>query len=133
CHLLFAQLASVPSPSSFVLPPISQLPYLFSSFFSTSPAPTPIYTLSLHDALPISDRSRRTGHDVKGQWLTSILGGESPLGGRSLRVSIHHSDRPLPGQGSGHKDGGHCFRDPALGVQDRNDCAHNIHHTPKSP
>src|SRR5262249_57287228 len=30
--------------------------YLFVFFFSNDPAPTEIYTLSLHDALPISDR-----------------------------------------------------------------------------
>src|SRR5439155_26614542 len=33
----------------------SHLSHLFSFFFYTAPAPTEIYTLSLHDALPISD------------------------------------------------------------------------------
>src|SRR5207247_10796845 len=32
---------------------------LFSSFFFIDPAPTQIYTLSLHDALPISGEARR--------------------------------------------------------------------------
>src|SRR5207248_6103128 len=38
------------------LPPSYPLPIRFSPFFSfTTPAPSPIYTLSLHDALPISN------------------------------------------------------------------------------
>src|SRR5688572_33214084 len=35
-------------------------PVLLIVFFFTDPAPTQIYTLSLHDALPISPRSRRS-------------------------------------------------------------------------
>src|SRR5262245_63874837 len=45
---------AVPLPSTslfFVLHPLSSF---FFSFFFTDPAPTEIYTLSLHDALPIS-------------------------------------------------------------------------------
>src|SRR5205085_12258712 len=34
--------------------PVLHYPSLFSFFFSNAPAPTQIYTLSLHDALPIS-------------------------------------------------------------------------------
>src|SRR5690606_40672240 len=39
--------------SSYILSVLFLLPNLFNSFFSTRPAPTQIYTLSLHDALPI--------------------------------------------------------------------------------
>src|SRR5205807_10596186 len=44
--------------SSFVSLSIS-LPSLLSSFFFNDTAPTEIYTLSLHDALPIFPRQRR--------------------------------------------------------------------------
>src|SRR5439155_22541892 len=33
----------------------SRLPYIYISFFFNAPPPTEIYTLSLHDALPICD------------------------------------------------------------------------------
>src|SRR5438876_5287371 len=36
--------------------------FLFFFFFFNDTATTEIYTLSLHDALPISDGSRRQGH-----------------------------------------------------------------------
>src|SRR5438132_6682014 len=35
---------------------------LFSFFFFNPPAPTQIYTLSLHDALPISDHGHQARH-----------------------------------------------------------------------
>src|SRR5260370_36371693 len=38
--------------------------HLFSFFFFNDTATTEIYTLSLHDALPISATSRRTGASV---------------------------------------------------------------------
>src|SRR5207247_8888509 len=53
--------------------------FLFSSvlfFFSNTPATTKIYTLSLHDALPICERRR----------------GEVSLGGLGLEVRLFHRD-----------------------------------------
>src|SRR2546430_17279135 len=45
-------------------PPTSTLcPYTTLFFFFTDTATTEIYTLSLHDALPIYLRGRRPGHD----------------------------------------------------------------------
>src|SRR5260221_9460748 len=41
------------------------LPYLFFFFFNDT-ATTEIYTLSLHDALPISDADRPLVHDLRG-------------------------------------------------------------------
>src|SRR4051812_49609915 len=39
--------------------------YFFLSFFFNDPAPAEIYTLSLHDALPISDMDRPRGPDPR--------------------------------------------------------------------
>src|SRR5438045_7744296 len=46
---------------------------LFSSFFFTVPATTGIYTLSLHDALPIYPRRRATGALGKSHQLAAGL------------------------------------------------------------
>src|SRR5207248_9895600 len=56
CDIRQALGTLMPSSSSSTLPPL--LPD-FSSLFFNDTAPTDIYTLSLHDALPISHRRRR--------------------------------------------------------------------------
>src|SRR5689334_24704534 len=77
--------------------------YLFSSFFFNDTATPEIYTLSLHDALPISDRAVHdpaldeglddvgmvadevlAGHHEVGDQLAGVLGGQEDVGvGRS--------------------------------------------------
>src|SRR5438309_6909 len=44
--------------------PLSRPPPLSLFFFFNAPAPTEIYTLSLHDALPISTAARNRDHPV---------------------------------------------------------------------
>src|SRR5205823_12570182 len=67
--------------------------YLF--FFFTDPATTEIYTLSLHDALPISRASRRVGSGVSGASALGLLqnlprggaqSGADPLERRELQI-----------------------------------------------
>src|SRR5437879_10233012 len=41
------------------------LPFISSFFFFNAPPTTEIYTLSLHDALPIFAEERLRGHDVR--------------------------------------------------------------------
>src|SRR5947209_10470887 len=41
-----------------LLPCVTLFSMVFALFFFTAPPPTEIYTLSLHDALPISDATR---------------------------------------------------------------------------
>src|SRR5690348_9763933 len=48
------------------LPPLQCSTTTFTSFFFNDTAPTEIYTLSLHDALPISVRRRRTSRARRG-------------------------------------------------------------------
>src|SRR6267143_7183518 len=55
--------------------------FLFFSFFFNAPATTEIYTLSLHDALPISPRRRRPAARLFGSTRTSPL--RTPTSGRS--------------------------------------------------
>src|SRR5207253_10559578 len=50
------------SMSSLLVSLCYHLFFFFLFFFFTDTAPTEIYTLSLHDALPICDRVRRLGH-----------------------------------------------------------------------
>src|SRR5207245_10396082 len=59
CHAVYSVVVSVTRTlhfrSSFFLPAVPLLSlFLSCSFFFNDPAPTEIYTLSLHDALPIS-------------------------------------------------------------------------------
>src|ERR1041385_9332589 len=51
-----------PPPATPHEHPIAPLSRLLSLFFFNDTATTEIYTLSLHDALPICGRRRRTGH-----------------------------------------------------------------------
>src|SRR5438477_10126084 len=43
----------------------SSVPFIFSFFFFNDTATTEIYTLSLHDALPISDRHARVERGIR--------------------------------------------------------------------
>src|SRR3989442_6574550 len=64
---------------------------LFSFFFFNDTATTEIYTLSLHDALPIcSDLAHR---DVRHQRLEVLA--TAALCPRQPQVPIQHADRPL--------------------------------------
>src|SRR5439155_25306557 len=64
--------------------PILPIITIFSFFFFNNPTPTEIYTLSLHDALPISDPANlqqsdwSTGDSLPG----SLRGGSRKLGSR---------------------------------------------------
>src|SRR5205807_10330122 len=53
-------------------------------FFSTDPSTTEIYTLSLHDALPISDQSRLRVRSRHGEEIPR-LAGAAAAGDRSVR------------------------------------------------
>src|SRR5688572_33102498 len=53
--MLFIVVRSVGVPKSLILLYYTQCTYHFFCFFFNDPATTEIYTLSLHDALPISD------------------------------------------------------------------------------
>src|SRR5688572_31021720 len=56
----------------------------FSFFFFNDPAPTEIYTLSLHDALPIS-RARRSPRSMPGT--SRAFGASGPPSGACIRSS----------------------------------------------
>src|SRR6266513_2301959 len=69
---------------------VSLLMTLF--FFFNDPAPTELYTLSLHDALPISGRIL-SGHPCLGSWITYGLGSENenlPGDRKSTRLNSSH-------------------------------------------
>src|SRR5438876_10953633 len=74
---------SATSCTSFILSFYSHIYYfsVFSFFFFNDPAPTDIYTLSLHDALPISPLIE--GHpvqpDVAAPWVGPYAGGQDLL------------------------------------------------------
>src|SRR2546430_12764210 len=61
--------------------------YLFFFFFFNDTATTEIYTLSLHDALPIYRESR---DEALSNWLTSCVAASSR--GRSCRSEEHTSE-----------------------------------------
>src|SRR5437867_10175524 len=65
----------------------------FSFFFFNDPAPTEIYTLSLHDALPICRPDRRGGAgqpgDLPAAHAADVLGGE-------IRSEEHTSELQSP-------------------------------------
>src|SRR5205814_9310715 len=69
-------------------PPTQRLPYIFSLFFFTPPAPPEIYTLSLHDALPISVRA----HHVAALGQPAELPEDEPADGdrKSTRLNSSH-------------------------------------------
>src|SRR5699024_7946479 len=72
-----------------LLPPTPAAPRAPLSFLSTPPAPTHPYSLSLHDALPISAGLRLEHHSAAGR--------RGPLGVRRERPAPHAA-RPLPGR-----------------------------------
>src|SRR5207253_9795252 len=68
---------------------------VFTSFFSHTPPPPPIYTLSLHDALPISDRMRDDGERIQ------RIPADRRLGPRALHELVgadHRRRHPPPVQ-----------------------------------
>src|SRR5689334_23727726 len=58
---------------------------LFFFFFFHDTATTEIYTLSLHDALPISGKRRRLSEASKSSWARCCAG---PISAGGLRLSI---------------------------------------------
>src|SRR5690606_26360649 len=80
---------------STLLYPSLHLPHITTpSFFSTDPATTELYTLSLHDALPISGR----GAGSDGGATAGCIVGETHIGGNS---------RPDPEAAVDHRDAAH--------------------------
>src|SRR5204863_8012536 len=71
---------------------ITQLPLFFILllFFFNDPATTEIYTLSLHDALPIWAAAREAGHDV------AVRGGDVRLRDADRRRLPVGSDQLVP-------------------------------------
>src|SRR5207302_9866355 len=77
-------------------------PFFFSpSFFFNAPAPTPTYTLSLHDALPISSRA---GVICNGNLPPSLCpGANSPATRKaSVKAGMRDSDRKSTRLNSSH-------------------------------
>src|SRR2546427_3970637 len=71
---------------------LQRLLSFFSFFFFNDTATTEIYTLSLHDALPIFDRAVRTGHDRVRLDADAAQRGHRMLGDRkSTRLNSSHS------------------------------------------
>src|SRR5205823_9780101 len=71
--------------------------YLQSSFFFfNDPATTGIYTLSLHDALPICARSRCRGRAMAQAWFHA-LAARHPFAADGDRQLHHHVGRGLSG------------------------------------
>src|SRR5438093_7555583 len=70
------------------------LPSYSPLFFFTDPATTEIYTLSLHDALPIYERGARRLRRVVAGSGRSLVGGndERRLSGRRRRSEEHTSE-----------------------------------------
>src|SRR5690349_25080070 len=64
----------------------------FFSFFFNAPATTEIYTLSLHDALPISSSGRSTDPTWTPRWAGSPIGSAHPGGCPSWRSEEHTSE-----------------------------------------
>src|SRR5438034_2746641 len=62
--------------------------YFFSSFFFNDPSPTEIYTLSLHDALPICHRTHaRNAHSAVGSHQRPLqIRGSFDQGANGLRA-----------------------------------------------
>src|SRR5205085_6983886 len=80
-------------PFSLLLP---SLPIILSFFFFNDPATTEIYTLSLHDALPIWTSATTAGWS--GSWPASMAAGCRPAGSpssspdrKSTRLNSSHS------------------------------------------
>src|SRR5438876_9924861 len=88
-----------------LIPTISSLPFLF--FFFNDPATTEIYTLSLHDALPISHV--HPGHPV------------GHRAGLAVAGRTAHRDR-------GHRHSGSSARGPSRALGDRKSTRLNSSH-----
>src|ERR1039458_5960674 len=85
--------------SDAVIPPFIHIFFLF--FFFNYTAPTEIYTLSLHDALPISSRRRRCRRCASLCWCApapqaSLSIGGGPPNGWMIGVALHLTYRGLP-------------------------------------
>src|SRR5436309_15939608 len=75
--------------SGFMISPLHRILYSFLFFFLNDTATTEIYTLSLHDALPIQDylaQIQRTGFDG----VVSIELEYSPQDRKSTRLNSSH-------------------------------------------
>src|SRR5688500_19915413 len=78
-------------------------PCLSLSFLCSRPPPTSIYTLSLHDALPISRRV------------------EVPVGAAPAHHALHRERLLLPAHGEGHAHGGPDRHQRLAGEEDRSE------------
>src|SRR6185503_21138054 len=81
------------SESHTVNPNITSLTLLFSFFFFNAPAPTEIYTLSLHDALPISHERATLEEVVKARNVAMAAQGHGDvarLDRKSTRLNSSH-------------------------------------------
>src|SRR5258708_34198920 len=74
---------------------ISPLPTFFYFFFFNDTATTEIYTLSLHDALPISEKSGPAVTEGNGD-LINVARGRRRLGGTHERSEEHTSELQSP-------------------------------------
>src|SRR5258707_14644726 len=79
--------------------------FLFFFFFFNDTATTEIYTLSLHDALPISGREAAGGETIsgprtRGSKPSGTAGGADMSDGRRLCLSPRPYAIPPPGQGA---------------------------------
>src|SRR5437867_13344924 len=72
--------------------------FFFFFFFFTAPAPTEIYTLSLHDALPICDRAEAIANWLDAHGLASAwdLAPTFVNAGLDLRSEEHTSELQSP-------------------------------------
>src|SRR5438270_10267599 len=78
---------------------------LYISFFFNAPAPTEIYTLSLHDALPISDACRSAPQRMDGDALDDSVdraAGEGVVGADAVVLRGVQRDRKSTRLNSSH-------------------------------
>src|SRR3712207_6969497 len=75
---------------------------LYYFFFFNDTATTEIYTLSLHDALPISTASSPGGARTKSSWKTAPAGRRSPAAPERRRSSASTVDRKSTRLNSSH-------------------------------
>src|SRR5256885_12888267 len=71
------------------------LPYFFFFFFNDT-ATTEIYTLSLHDALPISPPRAPVADSARSTWVATTTGGSSMPVARAARSEEHTSELQSP-------------------------------------
>src|SRR5258707_15327538 len=79
--------------SSVLLSHTTSVAFNFSFFFFNDTATTEIYTLSLHDALPISHPSRSlAARGSNGTSLRSSMGPSGPQDRKSTRLNSSHAN-----------------------------------------